>query len=112
MAHFPMTRSFTDWRRAVQMVWIQYSGGGELDPDIRDRYQIPFLEVTERVLGTVLDLEPVQLRLTVQTVMNLIVRYALSSEAELQLFVKSDEDDASKTVEDHLVTVSFALLGF
>jgi AcrR family transcriptional regulator len=96
---------------SLRLLMRQVIAGGGLEPDIRDRYQIPFLEITEQILGTVLDLEPVQLRLTVQSVMNLIVRYSLSSDAELQLFVRSDGADAARAIEDHLVAVSFALLG-
>ena len=52
------------------------------------------------------------MRFTVQSLMHLTVRYALTDAEELALLAGTNEEQKTlAAIEDHLVSVAFALLG-
>jgi AcrR family transcriptional regulator len=85
---------------------------GELDEGRRNEVQIPFLERVPFLIGSLLGRRPGELRLTVQSIVMLTARYAISSPRELCLFAgASSPDEAALAVEDHLVHAAQTLLG-
>ena len=73
---------------------------------------IPFLEQASLLLMAVSQHPQPVLRMTVQTAMHLLVRYALTDADELQAITQTDNhEDAFTAAEDHVVWTVRQLLG-
>jgi AcrR family transcriptional regulator len=85
---------------------------GELQADYRERAQEPFLREVPVLIGAMLRRPPAELRLPLQSINNILVRYAISTERELCLFAGIDDPaEAKRAVEDHLVRAARTLFG-
>jgi AcrR family transcriptional regulator len=98
---------------------------GAMRRDRRERHQLPLLADGEKLLSVVMPAEsPREIRLVIQSINHLIVRYSLTAVVELALIcgmrVDEDaldeaalaelEDAATGAVEDHLVAVTQAIV--
>lgn len=87
---------------------------GALDPEIRRKSVVPFLDRTTAVLSALTGREAATLRLPVQSAVFLVVRYALAATADLAAVVglpaRGADGDVLAAVEDHLVEATAALL--
>jgi AcrR family transcriptional regulator len=98
-------------RPAVRLLLRSVVAAGELDPERRDRVQLPFLEVASAALAGSTGRPAAELRLPIQSLVVLAARYGASSDRELCLLAGvSDLPTAERAVEDHLVAAAAALL--
>lgn len=87
---------------------------GELDPGRREGMQLPFLQETSDLLAAHTGQREEQLRLAIQSITFLVARYAMSSHTELAALTGNAGAPLPallSQVEDHLASVSLALLG-
>ena len=97
-------------RSALRLVMRHVLDRGELDPERTSLILLPFLKEVSALLSGVSSQGPDSLRLSLQSIVFLIVRYALMSDQELPLVTGTGEE-ARLSVEDHLVFVANATLG-
>jgi AcrR family transcriptional regulator len=97
-------------RQANRLLLRTILDEGGMRPDRRDRYLGAFLDDVAAALAPVFELAPAQVKLRLQTVVHLIVRYSLHNAAELKMITGArTEADAHATVDRHLVDVARAL---
>ena len=98
--------------QALRLIMRALLDNGELDPSWREGAFVPFLEEGTQFLAASLKLDPFQLRLGLQSLTALTMRYALSSPRELARLagVPDDPPAALRVFEDHLVHVARRLL--
>ncbi len=89
-------------RRAVET--------GEIDPDRRRDLHLPLLDELAELLPPASAAAPGRMRLAIQSLMHLVVRYALTTPHELGLVAQTDPGDSRQAVEDHLVDTARRLL--
>lgn len=104
-------------RPVVQLLMRTVLDTGALDPEHREKVQIPFLERGSTLLASLLGRSVKDARLTLLSITYLIVRFALNTREEQARITaapgasQSDEDaDPDSVVEDHLVAAARALL--
>jgi len=102
-----------DHQVAMRLLMRSVMTAGELGADYRERAQEPFLQEVPAALAGLLGRPVGDLRLSLQSIVNILVRYAISTERELALFtgIENDPDGAERAVADHLVRAARALLG-
>lgn len=95
----------------IRLVMRTVIDQGELDPARRDRFQMPHLLSGARLLATVLDRPRAEVQLSLQSLVHLTVRYALSTDRELRDVAGLEDKtlDPTATIEDHLVGVAHQL---
>lgn len=99
-------------RGAIRLLMRTIIDAGHMEPERRALVHLPFLAEAADRLGALFDRPREQMRLLVQSMMHLVVRYALTDADELSLLtVVEDEEGALQAVEDHLVDTAFRLLG-
>ncbi|NUP04805.1 MAG: TetR/AcrR family transcriptional regulator [Polyangiaceae bacterium] len=107
-------------RKAVRLLQRSLVDTGELDARVREKNVVPFLDNVSQVLGGITSRPSSVLRLPIQSVVFLVVRYAITSDRELAALVgdaaiehtpRSDASAAAVAVEEHLVEASLNLLG-
>jgi AcrR family transcriptional regulator len=99
-------------RMSVRLLQRSIVDAGQVDARIRDGNVLPFLATISEALGGLLGRAPESLRLPIQSVIFLVVRYAISSDDELEHLVgESKKARAAEAVEDHLVEAASRLLG-
>ncbi|MFT5679568.1 MAG: AcrR family transcriptional regulator [Myxococcota bacterium] len=96
-------------RLAVRLLNRQVMAVGTLSTDRRMRFQAPFLDLLTAALSQT-GQPQTTIRLSLQTVVMLLARYAISAPEELAFFVNDSEQEPLVAVEDHLVTVACSLL--
>jgi len=94
-------------RHAVRLIMREVLDRGGQDPLRVQKVLLPFLDKASQLFGPTKDVA--SLRLSLQSVIFLIVRFALSPEEELQLVISGDEEPLQRT-EDHLVEAAHRLL--
>ena len=100
-----------DHRGAIRLLMRSIIDAGHMDPIHRAQVHLPFLEQASKVLARAFERKRSDMRLTVQSMMHLVVRYVLTDAEELALIAGTqDEQRALAAVEDHLVRVASALL--
>ena len=110
-----------DRRPAVRLLMRSIMDTGENEASWMTRSILPFLETMSSAFGSDPDRSPDAARLAAQSVVNLVVRYALTTDRELALVAGSHTDQATdptdaqiqeavRRVEDHLVDAARALL--
>jgi len=87
----------------VRMLLRRSVETGEIDPDRRRDLHLPLLDELTQRLAPGATAEPGHMRLAIQSLMHLVVRYALTTPHELGLVAQVDPRDARQVVEDHLV---------
>lgn len=103
-------------REALQLIMRPLIEDGALDPRWRDLFFGPFLTQASATLAAALGRPQPALRLALQSIVALGMRYALSDEAELAWFgnlparTKKQRKAALQTIEDHLVDTARKLL--
>lgn len=100
-----------DHRGANRLLMRTILDTGHLEPTRRQNVHLPFLERGGMVLAAAFDRDPNEMRLVVQSIMHLIVRYALTAPDELALLSHAENEEAALTaIEDHLVRIALSLL--
>lgn len=104
-------------RAEIKLMMRTVLDTGEVEARWRDTQQLPFLEQTSALLGRMLDRPAAELRLVIQSLNHLVIRYALTAPRELALVAgldpagsSSSEARAAADVEAHLVAVALRLL--
>ena len=111
-----LVRSFYRFARKRQAILrLQMRGvvdRGELDPSRRESHQLPLLSSGARLLGSMVDRPEHELRLALQSLTHLIIRYALSTHEELARLanLSHPELDPGERIEEHLIHCACALL--
>lgn len=83
---------------------------GGLRPERRDRYLGAFLDEVSAALAPLLDLPVAQVKIRVQSLVHLMVRYSLHNGAELKMITGArTESEARAEVDRHLAQVARAL---
>lgn len=93
---------------AMRMILRAVVESGQVPDDRRERVQKPFLERASELLSVPFGRPPESFRLPLQSAVFLIARYAISSDAELEML--AGEVDPLANVEAHLVEVATAIL--
>lgn len=106
-----------DHAQAVRLLQRSLVDTGELDARVRDGNVVPFLDRASQLLGAIMGRSASSLRLPIQSVIFLIVRYAITSERELAALTghaDSGGPDAgpNAAVEAHLADAALRVLGF
>jgi AcrR family transcriptional regulator len=100
-----------DHRGALRLLMRTIIDAGQMDPVHRAQVHLPFLDQVSQVLGRAFSRRRSEMRLAVQSVMHLVVRYALTDPGELALIAgTADREKALALVEDHLAHVALALI--
>jgi AcrR family transcriptional regulator len=104
-----------DHQIAVRLLLRTIVDSGKFDAERRDKYLLPFLGTTSVALAAITNKDPEQLRLSIQSLVFLVVRYAISDGEELSLLANTQTSDERKPqtiamVEDHLVFCAQQLL--
>ena len=92
----------------IRLVMRTVIDQGELDPARRDRYQMPHLHAGARLAASFLNRPVGEVQLSLQSLVHLTVRYALSTNRELCDIAGLEEQtpDPTTPIEDHLVEVA------
>jgi len=107
-------------RTAVRLLQRSLVDTGELDAKVREDNMLPFLDTISEILGGLVDRPARAMRLPVQSVIFLIVRFAITSERELTSLAgdvaklakpRKDATAPIVAIEDHLVDAAVRLLG-
>jgi AcrR family transcriptional regulator len=105
---------------AVRLLQRSLVDTGELDAKVREENMLPFLDNISEILGGLVDRPARAMRLPVQSVIFLIVRFAITSERELTALAgeaaklakpRKDAPAPIVAIEDHLVDAAVRLLG-
>ncbi len=99
-------RGFNFARRnhlAIRLVMREVVDHGEVSAERRARFVDPFFERITQAMGEMLGRGKIEIRLMCQSAVNLVVRYALSSEHELEIVTGLPGLQALDAVETHLV---------
>ena len=84
---------------------------GGMRADLRDKYLRPFLDDVALLLAPATGLSKQHVRMTAQTIVNVIVRYAFHNAAELEIITgEKDVERANAAIERHIVDVARGLL--
>lgn len=104
-------------RAEIKLMMRTVLDTGEVDARWRDTQQLPFLEQTSALLARTLDRPAAELRLVIQSLNHLVIRYALTAPRELALVAGVDAagsppsaTHAGDAVEAHLVATALRLL--
>lgn len=97
-------------RQANRMLLRTILDEGGMRPERRDRYLGAFLDEVAAGLAPVFGLEPSQVKIRLQSLVHLMVRYSLHPGAELKMITGAgSEAAAAAAVDRHLVEVARAL---
>ncbi len=98
-------------RPALRLVMRQVMDAGEVPEERRQAFLLPFLDIAGALFSVEGEAQ-VRARVALQSIVFLIVRYALSTPEELaQILGQANPDKTTMTqIEDHLVQLSLALL--
>jgi len=105
-------RGFVFARRnhaAIRLVMREVVDHGEVSKERRARFVDPFFGRITVAVGELLGRGSVETRLLCQSAVNLVVRYALSSQNELEIVTGLNGERALQAVESHLVDVAHNL---
>ena len=91
--------------KAIRLVMREVVDHGEVSAERRKRFVDPFFERITLTMAELLKRDAVEVRLMCQSVVNLVVRYALGSQHELEVVTGLTGKDALDAVENHLVKV-------
>ena len=97
-------------RAALRLVMRHVLDRGALDPERTAHVLLPFLAEVSGLISPFSSESPMALRMSLQSIVFLIVRYALMGEDELRL-VTNQGDKARESVEDHVVKLAITGLG-
>jgi len=107
-------------RTAVRLLQRSLVDTGELDARVREQNVLPFLDTISNVLGHLTGRPAASMRLPVQSAIFLVVRYAITSDREIEALVaeaaapfvpRADAPAAVMAVEAHLVPAILGLIG-
>ncbi|MCC7074969.1 MAG: TetR/AcrR family transcriptional regulator [Deltaproteobacteria bacterium] len=99
-------------RQANRMLLRTILDEGGMRPERRDRYLGAFLDDVAGGLATVVGMAPAQVKIRLQSLVHLMVRYSLHPSAELKMITgATTEAEAIAVVDRHLLEVARALFG-
>ena len=97
-------------RDMIRLVMRHVLDRGELDPKRRDDVLLPFLDKASAAIAPLSVLDQSAIRMGLQSLIFLTVRYALSTDDELKQ-ITGDEHQFISTIGAHLAATSLHLLG-
>lgn len=105
-------------KAAVRLMQRAIVDAGEMDPQIRTKRLLPFLDQISDALAAITGRPVARLRLAIQSTIFLVVRYAISHDHELAIIADVPAAHPSTAsaaalvlIENHLVEASLAMLG-
>lgn len=84
---------------------------GEMAEPLRERYQLPSLDRGASLLSTLTGAPELEMRLALQSMTHMILRYALSTDRELETLTGVKGPESIARLEEHLEGAALALLG-
>lgn len=85
---------------------------GEMKPERREKYLLPFLDMGSALLASRLGKPRRDMRLLLSSINHVIVRYAVTANSELMLVADADSPEAAAAyVEDYLVSLALRMTG-
>ena len=109
-----MERAFAfarEHRGALRLLMRTVIDQGELTEPLRERYQRPTLGRAAEVLSGLTGASSVQARLAIQSLIHVVLRYALSTDRELEMITGEEGDASREAIERHLVRLAVITLG-
>jgi len=97
-------------RLQLRLLMREVVSRGGLDASRRSAYWIPFLDQGSVALAELSGRDPASMRLALQSVVNLVVRYALGNAAEVHGLTGERGTAGESALEAHLVEVVHALV--
>ena len=97
-------------RRCLQLRVATNARRGELHHHRQTHVLGPFLDIAVAALQPLTLLEPREVRLTIQTMTFVVMRYALLSPSELAFIVGASADEGAAVVEEHVVQTTLRLV--
>ena len=94
---------------AVRLIMRDVVDVGEVDPEKRQRFVGPSISEAIAILQPILGWSELEVRLMLQSLINTLVRYAISTEAELAHMTGLPAKDALVAVEEHLVQLAWTM---
>jgi len=98
-------------RGALRLIMRTVIDRGEMTEPLRERYQLPSLERGARMLSAFTGAPEMEMRLALQSMTHVVLRYALSTDRELESLTGVKGPDSIARLEDHLEGAAMALLG-
>lgn len=97
-------------RGLIRLIMRHVLDRGELDPKRREAVLLPFLDKASQSLALISRKPAVELRLGLQSLIFLTVRYALCTDDELRQ-ITGHNTDAQTHITHHLIASSISMLG-
>ena len=102
-------RFVREHQSAVRLIMRDVVEVGEVDPGRRERFVNPSLDHAVALLQPILGRDELEVRLMLQSFINVLVRYAISTETELAHMTGLSETAALDAVETHLVKLAWTM---
>lgn len=83
---------------------------GMLHPDRHARVRGPYLDAFTPILARIVDLDPLAIRLTFQTITFAVMQYVLLCDEELEQIAGVGGDEGRRVIEDHVVHTTLRVL--
>ena len=98
-------------RGAIRLILRTVIDRGEMTEPLRERYQLPSLRRGAVLLSAFTGAPEMEMRLALQSMIHVILRYALSTDRELESLTGVEGPDSIVRLEDHLESAACSLLG-
>ena len=98
-------------RGALRLIMRTVIDRGEMTEPLRERYQLPSLQRGATLLSAFTGAPEMEMRLALQSMIHVVLRYALSTDRELEMLTGLKGPDSIARLEDHLEAAAMALLG-
>ena len=98
-------------RGALRLIMRTVIDRGEMTEPLRERYQLPSLERGAALLSAFTGSPELDMRLALQSMIHMILRYALSTDRELESLTGVEGPGAIARLEEHLEEAAWSLLG-
>jgi len=97
-------------RGALRLLMRTVIDQGELSEPLRERYQLPTLTMAAGLLAGLMGISESRARLALQSLIHVVLRYALSSDRELEMLTGARGSRATSLIEAHLIELSQSVL--
>ncbi len=98
-------------RGALRLIMRTVIDRGEMTEPLRERYQLPTLQRGASLLSAFTGAPELEMRLALQSMTHMTLRYALSTDRELESLTGLEGAASIARLEDHLESAALALLG-
>ena len=96
-------------RGALRLLMRTVIDRGEMTEPLRERYQLPSLQRGAALLSAFTGAPEMEMRLALQSMIHVVLRYALSTDREIESLTGLSGPDSVTRLEEHLEEVAMAL---